>query len=118
MLDNFILEIVNGIAIEKVNIIRVTVKEIQEFKETLSSIISNGYNKIIIDFSECNYVDSSVIGLMITTVRELRSSGGDIKLIMPENGNILNVFAQTGLNKIFDQFSSRELTLASFIKKI
>ena len=51
---------------------------------------------------------------MVTLVKELRNSGGDIKLIMPQKGNILNIFAQTGLNKIFSQFSTRELAMTSF----
>jgi len=93
MLNDFILEIVDGIAIEKLNMTRVTIKETQEFKETINSLIINGHNKIIIDFSECNYVDSSIIGVMVTLVKELRNSGGDIKLIMPQKGNILNIFA-------------------------
>ncbi|MDO8551043.1 MAG: hypothetical protein Q7S39_12960 [Ignavibacteria bacterium] len=63
MLDDFILEIVDGIAIEKLNMTRVTIKETKEFKETLNSLIINGHNKIIIDFSECDYVDSSIIGV-------------------------------------------------------
>ncbi len=114
MLDNFILEILDGVAIEKINLTRVTMKETQEFKHAINSIISNGYKKIIIDFSECHYADSSIIGVMVTSLKELRSLSGDIKLILPENGNILNIFAQTSLNKVFSHFSTRELALASF----
>ncbi|MDO8551044.1 MAG: hypothetical protein Q7S39_12965 [Ignavibacteria bacterium] len=33
---------------------------------------------------------------------------------MPQKGNILNIFAQTGLKKVFSQFLKRELALASF----
>ena len=33
MLDDFILEIVDGIAIQKVNMVRVTIKEVKEFKD-------------------------------------------------------------------------------------
>ncbi len=114
MLNDFILEIVEGVAIEKINMTRVTIKETQEFKQALNSIIKTVHNKIIIDFSGCDYVDSSIIGVMVTFAKELSKTGGEIKLIMPEKGNVLNIFAQTGLNKIFSQFSTRELALASF----
>jgi hypothetical protein len=41
-----------------------------------------------------------------------------MKLMIPPEGNILNIFAQMGLNKIFSQFSSKELAIASFTKEI
>ena len=118
MLDDFILEIVDGIAIQKVNMVRVTIKEVKEFKDSIESLIINGHKNIIIDFSECHYIESIIVGVMITFVKELRSTSGDMKLMIPPEGNILNIFAQMGLNKIFSQFSSKELAIASFTKKV
>ena len=40
MSDDFILEIVDGIAIQKVNMVRVTIKEVKEFKDSIESLWS------------------------------------------------------------------------------
>jgi anti-anti-sigma factor len=68
---------------------------------------------MIIDFSECSFVDSAMVGVMINAVKEIRKLNGDIVTITP-SGSINNIFAQTGLNKIFKQFDKLELALASF----
>jgi anti-sigma B factor antagonist len=114
MVNDLVLDIVDGIAIQQINLIRLTMNDTQGFKLSLNSIIMDGFNKIIIDFSNCTYIDSSVIGLLITFTKELRKSGGDIKLIVPRNGSVLNIFVQTSLNKIFLQFPDRQKALDSF----
>ncbi len=113
MNEDFTVEIVDGIAIVKLNMMRATIKEAQEFKKTLQSVYQNNYNKIIIDFSDCSFVDSSVIGVIVTFSKELKIKGGEIKNIIHE-GAILNMFAQTGLEKIIRHYPNREIALASF----
>jgi len=118
MENDFVLDIVDEIAILQINLIRVTLNDIQEFRQSIDSIITKEINKIIIDFSKCTYIDSSVIGLLITFTKELRKSGGDIKLIVPQNGGSLNIFVQTSLNKIFLQFPDRQKALESFRNEV
>lgn len=110
--EDFLIEIKDGIPIVKINIMRVTIKEVKAFKQTLDFLLSSNYKKIIIDFTECIFADSSIIGVMINIVKEVRKINGDIIAVAPA-GSINNVFAQTGLNKIFKQFDNVENALAS-----
>ncbi len=114
MSGDFTIELVGGIAIIKLNMMRATVKEAQEFKKTIQSVLHDGNNKIIIDFSECNFIDSSIIGVIVTFSKDLRNKGGEIKGIINER-TLLNLFIQTGLEKIIHHYPNRELALSSFM---
>lgn len=113
MLEDFTIENTNGIVIVKLNMLRATIKEAQEFKKILQRNIIEGKEKIIVDLSPCNFVDSAILGVIVTTAKELRLKGGDIRGIVSE-GSVLNMFAQTGLEKVFKHYTSKELALLSF----
>jgi len=81
--------------------------------QVLNLIVEANQNKIIIDFADCQYVDSMIIGLMIINVKKVRKFEGDIRLVTPHE-NIINSFSQTRLDKIFKQFGTLEQALTSF----
>ena len=111
--EDFLIEMADGIPIIKINIMRATVKEVKFFKQILDSLVAANHRKIIIDFSYCNFVDSAIVGAMINAVKDIRRINGDIVTITPA-GSINNIFAQTGLNKIFKQYENQQVALASF----
>lgn len=113
MSEDFVVEIVDGVAIIRLNMMRATIKEAQEFKKTLQSITQKGNDKVIVDFSQCNFVDSSILGVIVTFAKELRGKGGDIRGIIIE-GSMLNMFTQTGMEKVFRYFPNQETALSSF----
>jgi anti-anti-sigma regulatory factor len=51
--------------------------------------------------------------VIVTFTKELRNKGGDIRGIIIE-GSMLNMFAQTGMEKIFRYFPNQELAVTSF----
>ena len=71
----------NGIAIEKVELLRATLNEAQEINNNLLDDISN-YKKIIVDLSSCNYIDSTFFGAMVNAYRKIKAKGGSIVLII------------------------------------
>lgn len=113
MSDDFSIELISGVTVIKLNMMRATVKEAQEFKKTIQSVLQNGNNKIIIDFAQCSFVDSSIIGVIVTLSKDFRNKGGEIKGVM-NDGSLLNLFAQTGLEKIISHYPNLELALSSF----
>ncbi len=111
--EDFLIEMIDGIPVIKINIMRATVKEVKSFKQILDSLVAANHRKMIIDFSECSFVDSAIVGVMINTVKEIRKLNGDVVTVTPAGG-INNIFAQTGLSKIFKQYEKLDLALASF----
>ena len=73
----------NGVAIERVDIIRATLNEAQEITHNLLDDIAN-YKEIIVDLSNCNYIDSTFFGAMVCAYKRIRAKEGSIVLIIGE----------------------------------
>lgn len=114
--EDFQIEIVNGVSIVKVNLPRTTFSKAEEFKQLLNTLLAAKHIKIIIDFTECHYIDSMIVGVMVKAVKSFREKDGDILVITP-SGNINIMFARTGLYKIFKQFWTIEKAIESFTVK-
>lgn len=111
--QDFIISMADGIPVLKFNMMRATVKEAKEFKLNLVHLTSANHRFIIIDFTDCAFVDSAIVGVMLTVVKDVRNKKGDILIIAPP-GAINNTFAQTGLDRIFKKFDNLSSALASF----
>lgn len=51
--------------------------------------------------------------MIVTLSKDFRNKGGEIKGVM-NDGSLLNLFAQTGLEKIIRHYPNLELSLSSF----
>lgn len=76
-------------------------------------IDDEGRRKIILDFSNVEYLSSAALGKLITLDKKVKTSGGKLRLcsIRPE---IYEVFAITRLNKLFDMYDDQEKALEGF----
>lgn len=111
--EDFLIDIVNGISIVKVNLVRATFDKAEEFEQLLNTLLAAKHNKIIIDFSNCHYIDSMIVGVMVKNVKAVRKKNGDI-LVITTSGSINIMFARTGLYNIFKQFWTLEKAIESF----
>src|SRR5574340_896944 len=72
-----------------------------------------GRTKIILDFSNVEYLSSAALGKLITMEKKVKASKGKLRLccIRPE---IYEVFAITKLNRLFKIYEDRERALEGF----
>lgn len=72
----------------------------------------DGRRKIVLDFSNVEYLSSAALGKLITMNKKVGDSGGTLRLcsIRPD---IFEVFAITRLNKVFDIRDDQQAALAS-----
>ena len=72
----------------------------------------DGRDKIILDFSNVEYLSSAALGKLITMDKKVKSAKGKLRLcsIRPD---IYEVFAITKLNKLFAIDDNQEKALAS-----
>ena len=77
----------------------------------LNKIIAEGSKKVVIDFSQTEYLASAGLRVLITGIRNLQRAGGTLVLcgIKPY---VLEVFDISGLKKIFKMYDSAEAALA------
>ena len=103
-----------GYLIATVNIEKATILEALDFKSALDEEIYNGHHNIIINLKECEFLDSTFIGVLVVTWRKVKTRGGKLKLVKP--GKFAqSVFHLTGTIEIFETYDSVEEALSSFI---
>ncbi len=73
----------------------------------------DGCKKIILDFTNVEYLSSAALGKLITMDKKVRGAKGQLRLctVRPE---IYEVFAITKLNKLFKMFENRDKALEGF----
>jgi anti-sigma B factor antagonist len=76
-------------------------------------IDEEGRTKIILDFSNVEYLSSAALGKLITMEKKVKAAKGKLRLccIRPE---IYEVFAITKLNRLFKIFEDQERALDGF----
>lgn len=102
-----------GIILFKVNLLRATIKEAEVFKNMLMKDIDSGNNKLVIDLSFCEFIDSTFLGTIVISLKRVTTLGGDIKLVgfQPAVRSMLEL---TRISKVFETFESTDEALSSF----
>ena len=82
-------------------------------KEKIIKLGEEGKIKFIIDFSGLVHINSLAMGILRGRLREIRESGGDIKLINL-NPHIATIFEMVGLDDIFEIYDSEDEAINKF----
>ncbi len=93
------------VRMEFVNLTRATYKEAGELKGRLNEDIENGFKKLIIDISKCEFIDSTFLGVLVVTLKNISKCGGEIHLVQPPPP-ILKMMEMVGTLKIFKTFET------------
>jgi len=111
---NYIQEEHGSIIVEVVNLGRATLNEAGEFKKILFQDIETGWRQIIIDLTECEFIDSTFLGSIVISLKKINDLGGKIRLVgfQPEVGKMLQL---TKMNHLFDIFETREEAIESLM---
>jgi anti-sigma B factor antagonist len=78
-----------------------------ELKAALGEAIEAGRRRIVVDLSDTTFLDSTALGVLIGTVKRLRSRDGRLTLVNTD-ANIAKTFEITGLDQIFAIFATRD----------
>ena len=77
-----------------------------EFKQQLLEAISNGTKKVVVDFSDTTFIDSTTLGVLVGGVKRLRQNEGQLSLVCSDR-NITKIFEITGLDRVFTIYPTR-----------
>jgi|SRR5580698_4612975 anti-sigma B factor antagonist len=66
----------------------------------LVELIADGKINLIVDLEAVGFLDSTALGVLVSTVKRVRSDGGDLSIVCA-NEHILKVFEITGLTTVF-----------------
>ena len=79
----------------------------------MKRLIDSGVRKFLLNLTDVTQIDSSGIGIVVSTCVSLRQMGGDLKLLRP-NGRVLQVLAVCRLLDVIPSFENEAHALASF----
>jgi len=97
-MENLEHKIHGDVLVITVNLTRAAIKESAELKDLLTEQMVRGNKKIVADLSQCSSLDSTFIGVLVISHKELIKKGGELKLVDPmEPANEL--FQLTGVAK-------------------
>jgi anti-sigma B factor antagonist len=72
-----------------------------------------GHHELVADFSAVDYTSSAGLRVLLATVKEARSRGGDLRLAGPRP-EVRNVLELSGFTGILQVFATVEEAVASF----
>ncbi|MFI5236925.1 MAG: STAS domain-containing protein [Ignavibacteriales bacterium] len=106
-----------GYLVATLNLEKATILEALDFKSVLDEEIYKGHHNIIINMQDCEFLDSTFIGVLVVTWKKVKARGGKLKLVKP--GKFAqSVFHLTGTIEIFETYDSVEEALSSFVTPI
>ena len=75
------------------------------FRQRLLGVISAGVQNVVIDLSGVDFIDSTGLGVLMGAAKRVRSTGGDIRLVM-SGSRLAELIELTRLDRVLDVFDS------------
>ena len=113
VLQDFETLFVNDLAIEIVNLSRATYKEASQLKKNLYDLIKDKHKKIIVDISQCEFIDSTFLGVLVLSLKSSAKIGGDIRLVKPAEV-VKTLMEKAGTLNVFNLYESVDEAMQSF----
>ncbi|MBN1103402.1 MAG: STAS domain-containing protein [Deltaproteobacteria bacterium] len=82
-----------------------------DFKGRMVDWINSGHTRLILDLSCVEFIDSSGLGAMVSTLKTI-GNRGDLVICGVQKA-VMNLFQLTRMNRVFRIFPSREEALTS-----
>ena len=91
MLDNFIIDIPKDFVVDEVAILRTKINK----------LIEEGQKNFTFNFSQCDFIDSTGLGALVSIYKKCAEKDGSVKLksLKPE---VQKLFKLTRLDKVFE----------------
>lgn len=93
---------------------RLDAQEAGSFKEHMGRCISDGHEKIILDLSRVEFIDSSGLGAIVSSLKMLGGKG-ELSLCGIRE-TIMTMFKLTRMDRVFPIFATEAEALASLSK--
>jgi anti-sigma B factor antagonist len=87
--------------------------ETEQFRGLVDDAIKNEKNKVIVDMKKVNWMNSSGLGMLMSALTSLRSSGGDLKLANVSE-SVRRPIQITRLDSVFEEFDTIEEAMSTF----
>ncbi len=84
-----------------------------KLEEAISNLLKESRFKIVVNFSDLNYISSAGLGVFMGFIENVRTNGGDIKFSSMSQ-KIYNIFDLIGFPLIYEFYNSDEEAINKF----
>ena len=106
-------EFVNDILIIDVNSSSATTQHADELSKMIKTEINKNRKKIVVDLSQCKFVDSVFLGVLIYASKELKDNNGQMRIVEPAKLPPA-IFSISKSLHLLEYFKTREEAISSF----
>lgn len=92
---------------------RFRMEEDDAIRQELLELVAGDQHRIVLDFEEVEFVDSSFLGLLIIVLKRVTASGGDLRICCLRE-QLRGIFNLMRLDRLFDIYDSQEEAIQSF----
>jgi anti-sigma B factor antagonist len=85
------------------------------FEQQLLEALQNGAAPLVVDLSECEFLDSTTLGILVGVSKRLGEQDQQL-LLVASHRNIVKVFEITGLDRAFTIVPTRESALNGAVR--
>jgi anti-sigma B factor antagonist len=86
---------------------------LSEFSDAVTTLISGGQQKVVLDLSAVTYVDSATIGCLMDLYRQAAAAGGTLKLAGVQK-RVETMLTMTGAQHFLEIHPDEAAAVASF----
>jgi anti-sigma B factor antagonist len=110
---NLITDRAQGVSIVRVNETRLLYPLLADFATSITSLISTGERRLLIDLSTVTYVDSATIGCLMDLSRQAIAAGGALKLAGVQK-RVETMLTMTGAHDVLEVHADEPSAIRSF----
>jgi anti-anti-sigma factor len=112
-MEDYEQKIEKDVVIEVVNLTRATWKEANEFKQILQEDIDKKFRKLVVDINQCEFLDSTFLGVLVFAKKSVNRIGGELKIVEPPS--VFKALREkTATLKVFDSYKTIDDAINSF----
>jgi anti-sigma B factor antagonist len=86
---------------------------IDELSEAINNTIDEKESKVLLNFAEVPYLDSTGLGAVVRSYTSIKKTGGTVKIINLTN-KVKDLLSVTKLLTVFDTFEDEQKAIDSF----
>jgi anti-sigma B factor antagonist len=108
------VEMIDGVCIISVSVKALDASNSENFKKTTRPLLKD-QTQVVFDLSQVEFLDSSGLGAVLSCMRELNASGGDLKLCGVTK-NVRALLELVRFHRILDIFNLREEAVRAYME--
>ncbi len=84
-----------------------------DLRKVLEDLLMEKVNKVVVNFSEVNHINSTAVGTLVGIAKRLRQNGGDLKLCNLA-ATLTRTFNLIGASSVVEIYESEKSAIAAF----